>query len=144
MDAIEDIYSNDVYLPFIIYCREHNYRTMQDLRRCSFDRLINVSGMNQGLLLRIKTLYTAYCKKHPDMHIGSAPPRPRAVHTPSAPPPELAERLETYFKSHTDALIRLPDLCKELGCKRGDITKTLEKASWCKAVDSTTFFYSPV
>lgn len=143
MDNIEDIYSNDVYYPFILYCQEHNYQTMQDLRRCRFEALANAPGITAGLLMRIKTLFAAYCKKHPDVLMGKpVAARPR-VRQESTPPAELEAKLEEYFKSHTDSLIRVADVCKELSLKRGDVAKALERASWCKAVDSTTFFYSP-
>lgn len=139
MDNIEDVYSNDVYYPFILYCEGHNYHTMQDLRRCNFENLIKAPGITSGLLMRIKSLYTAYCKKHPDMHMGKAPaPRPKRVQVPDA---GLEMRLQEHFKSHADTLVRIADVCKELSVKRIDAMKVLQNASWCKAVDGTTFFY---
>lgn len=142
MDSIEDIYSNDVYYPFIVYCRAHHYDTMADLRRCNFTYLARAEGITPGLLMRIQSMFKAYCKKHPDLLMGSAP---KAVRRPPVPvSPELCQRLETYFKSKADTLIRITDVCKELAVKRADAVKALEGMPWCKAVDATTYFYVPV
>lgn len=142
MDSIEDIYSNDVYYPFILYCQEHNYDTMADLRRCNFDALARADGITASLLMRIKSLFAVYCKKHPDLLMGSAPKaKPR---TPAPVAAGLAERLEDYFKAHADTLIRVTDLCKALAVKRADAVRALENAPWCKVVDATTYFYAPI
>ena len=37
MDEIEQIYSGEIYRPFLLYCERHHYKTMTDLARCRFD-----------------------------------------------------------------------------------------------------------
>lgn len=137
MDSIEDIYTHQVYTPFLLYCQERGYTSMADLRRCNFNQLAKAPGITAALLMRIRTLYMAYCKKHPDLLMG---PAPRAQKK-SQPEAGLCQRLEDYFREHADSLIRLTDICKALGVKRGDAQKALENAPWCKTVDSATYFY---
>lgn len=145
MDKIEDVYSNDVYYPFILYCQSHNYENMIDLKRCSFtDAAIN-SNISSILLNRIKSVWMAYCKKHPDLFMGTqkpAAPKKSAIVRSTILYSELEEKLEAYFQSNSDSLIRLTDIIKASGAKRNDILKVLEQVSWCKSVDGTTFFYS--
>lgn len=144
MDSIEDIYSNDIYYPFILYCQAHGYRTMLDLRRCAMSTLGNEVGMTPMLLMRIKSLYTAYYRQHPDLHMGSNAPKPLTPRKPAMPVVAgLEARLEDYFKAHRDTLIRVTDLCKELGLKKLEVARTLENANWCKSVGSASFFYAP-
>lgn len=137
MDSIEDIYSNQVYAPFLLYCQERGYTIMADLRRCSFTQLAKAPGMTASLLMRVKSLFTAYCKKHPDLLMGPAP----KARKKNPPEQGLCQRLECYFREHADSLVRLTDVCKALGIKRGDAQKALEGAPWCKAVDNATYFY---
>lgn len=139
MDNIEEIYAKDIYYPFLLYCQEKKYVTMQDLTRCSFDSLAIRPDMTPLLLIRIKGLYAAYCKSHPDLLLGRSQPKPKAS---ARIAPSLEEQLRSYFEVHTNTLVRAVDISKDLRLKRNDVIKTLQQAPWCKAVDASTFFYA--
>lgn len=143
MARIKDIYSSDDYYPFILYCENHGYEDMADLMKCQFQNLRNEPEIPPRLLSKIKTLYVIYCKSHPTEFVQGkkAAQRPAKKSVLDA---GVEKELELYFQSNSDKLLHIADIAKSIGkkAKRNDILKILEAAPWCKAVDSTTFFYS--
>ncbi len=146
MDEIEQIYSGEIYRPFLLYCERHHYKTMADLARCRFDQLAASEGLPPRLVSRIKTMFLMYVKQHTDMflinkRVSRPAASPKAAQAAAA---NLETQLEAFFKQNPDRLIRMPEVTKALGgkVKRGDVLDVLERSDWCKVVDGTTFFYS--
>lgn len=140
-DRIEDVYSNDIYDPFLIFCQEHRIHTMQDLAKFKFERLSGQEDISPALFMRIKAIFAAYCKKHPDLIIAAGAPKARPAKKPETAAPETRLKVKTYFEQHADTLVRTADVAKALGIRRGEVTRVLEQAPWCRAVDAATFFY---
>lgn len=143
MAKIKEVYSNDVYYPFIVYCESHGYMEMTDLVKCRFQDLQNESDIPSILASRIKTIYVLYCKQHTSEFI----PAIKMASKPSksvVPEAEMEQKLLSYFQANADKLIHITEIVKALGkkVKRQEVIQVLEKMPWCKAVDDTTFFYS--
>lgn len=66
MCDISTFYNKPKYLPFLIYCREHHYSTMDDLARCPFHLLSKEPGFTSILASRVKAMYVIYLKKQKD------------------------------------------------------------------------------
>jgi hypothetical protein len=143
MAKIKEIYGNDAYYPFIVYCENHGFIEMTDLPKCEFHKLQGESEISASLVSRIKTIYMMYCKQHVAEFrpIQKAKPKPSKSLVPDA---EIEGELEVYFLSNADKLLHISDIAKAVGkkVKRSDILRILGCAPWCKAVDDTTFFYS--
>lgn len=139
MEQIREVYSREVYYPFVEYCELHNYRTMKDLIRFPFGPLAITQELSPALLNRVKTTFYMYCKKHPEIL------RKTAEQKPAEDTLKIEKELEQYFQQHADKLIHISEVMKALGkgYKRTDVLMILEHASWCKTVDKSTFFYSP-
>lgn len=142
MAKIEEIYGNDAYYPFIVYCENHGFTEMTDLPRCEFHKLIGEPEITPSLLSRIKTIYVMYCKQHP----AEFRPVKKAAAKPSKsliPDAEVEGELEVFFQSNSDRLLHISDITKAVSkkLKRSDIVRILGAAPWCKAVDDTTYFY---
>ena len=137
MDEIEQIYSGEIYRPFLLYCERHHYKTMTDLARCRFDQLAASEGLQPRLVSRIKTMFLMYVKQHTEAFLID-----RRVSRPATTPQKA--QLEAFFKQNPDRLIRMPEVTKALGgkVKRSEVLDILERSDWCKVVDGTTFFYS--
>ena len=142
MEKIKDIYTNDDYYPFILYCDNHGYTDMSDLTKCEFRKLQSESDITPRLLSKIKIIYVSYCKKHSDEFTAVKKPVQSAKSSQAGQ--EIQKQLELYFQKNEGKLIHITDVLKEVGkkYKRNDIIKMLNEASWCKAVDDTTFFYT--
>ncbi len=143
MEKIKDIYSNDDYYPFISYCDSHGYSDMSDLTKCEFHKLRSESDISPSLLSKIKIIYVSYCRKHSDEFTPVKKTASKSVKSTMSDE-EIEKQLEIYFKENSDKLIHITDISKAIGkkVKRTDIIRVLNSASWCKAVDDTTFFYS--
>lgn len=143
MAKIKEVYGSDAYYPFISYCENHGFIEMTDLPKCEFHKLQGESDISASLVSRIKTIYVLYCKQHAAEFrpIKKAMPKPLKSLVPDA---ELEGELEVFFQSNADKLIHIADISKAVSkkVKRSDILRILGSASWCKAVDDTTFFYS--
>ncbi len=143
MAKIKDVYSNDDYYPFILYCENHGYEEMTDLMKCQFQNLRYESEIPPRLLSKIKTLYVLYCKAHSSEFIQGIKTAQKTAGK-AAPDAAIENELELYFQKNADKLIHITDITKSIGkkAKRNDILKILEAVPWCKAVDSTTYFYA--
>ena len=147
MEEIEQIYSGELYRPFLLYCERHHYRTMADLSRCRFDQLAASEGLSPRLVSRIKTIFLMYVKQHTsDFLINKKASRPSssAQKGGASAASNLEMQLKSFFTQNPDRLIRMPEVTKAIGgkVKRGDVLDILERSDWCKVVDGTTFFYS--
>ncbi len=147
MAKIKEIYSNDDYYPFVLYCENHGFEDMTDLMKLQFHNLRNEPDISPRLLSKIKTVYVMYSKAHAAVFVPGVKAAQKAVKKAAAastPPVEIEKELEAYFQQNCDKLLHITDIAKTIGkkAKRNDILKILEQASWCKAVDNTTFFYA--
>lgn len=146
VDEIEQIYSGEIYRPFLLYCERHHYKMMADLVKCRFDQLAASEGVPPRLVSRIKTIFLMYVKQHTDAFLihkrVSQPAGTKKSDLANAS--NLEAQLQDFFKNNADRLIRMPEVTKALGgkVKRGEVLDVLERSSWCKVVDGTTFFYS--
>jgi hypothetical protein len=140
MDEINQIYCSDSYSSFLAYCELHNYKQMSDLLRCRFEELPGLISITPMLLSRIKAICILYFKKHPESLPTSRPPKTAFVATD-----DLKDKLLVVFQQNANKLIHISEITKAMGknAKRNDIIHVLEHQSWCKIVDSTTFFYAP-
>ena len=158
MNDISEIYNKPKYLPFLIYCREHHYKKMEDLARCPFHLLTKEPGFTPLLASRVKAVYITFCKseKNAGQENTSAAGEPSeseppkaAIKAPAVPKtlsePELVILLHAYFQKNSDRLISVDDAFKAAGgrAKRAEITKILQNVAWCRIVDKGTFFYVP-
>ena len=143
MAKIKEIYSNDNYYPFTLYCENHGYIDMVDLAKCEFHKLRSEADVSPVLLSRIKTIFILYCKQHPAEFKTLRRAAPKSIKE-SLYDEEIEKQLELYFQDNSDKLIHITDISKIISkkVKRTDIIKILSNASWCKSVDDTTFFYS--
>lgn len=73
MCDISTFYNKPKYLPFLIYCREHHYTTMDDLARCPFHLLIKEPGFTSILASRVKAMYLIYLKKQKEEPAAAEP-----------------------------------------------------------------------
>ena len=145
MDEIEQIYSGEIYRPFLLYCERHHYKTMTDLARCRFDQLAASEGLQPRLVSRIKTMFLMYVKQHTEAFlIDRRVSRPATTPQKAQGSSNLEGQLEAFFKQNPDRLIRMPEVTKALGgkVKRSEVLDILERSDWCKVVDGPTFFYS--
>ena len=145
MDEIEQIYSGEIYRPFLLYCERHHYKTMTDLARCRFDQLAASEGLQPRFVSRIKTMFLMYVKQHTEAFlIDRRVSRPATTPQKAQGSSNLEGQLEAFFKQNPDRLIRMPEVTKALGgkVKRSEVLDILERSDWCKVVDGTTFFYS--
>lgn len=139
MQTIREVYSNPVYETFVAWCSAKGLRNMADLSGIDFSALAMRGEISSTLNSRIKMVYTAYRRQHPEDFLSR--PTPRRV--PSAPSSVSNVAIHDYFSAHPDQLIRITDIVKSLGIKRGDVQKVLADAAWAKMVDSTTYFFVP-
>lgn len=149
MSKITEVYAGESYLPFIEYCEQHHYQNMSDLMRCPFSLLTRFPGISPVLASRVKVLYAGYCKAHPE----EFPQKPAAVTPPAASPRgksgmselELATALKEFFEANSERLITVAEAAKQVSgrAKRSEVVATLEKASWCQMVDTSTFYFVP-
>jgi hypothetical protein len=143
MAKINEIYRNDDYYPFTVYCEEHGFIEMADLMKCEFHKLRSESEISPVLVSKIKTIYILYSKQHPAEFRTGKPSAPKPAKSPLFDE-QLENQLKLYFKDNSDKLIHITDVSKSIGqkVKRNDIVRILSQALWCKMVDDTTFFYS--
>lgn len=147
MAKIKEIYSSDDYYPFVLYCENHGLEDMADLMKLQFHNLRNEPDISPRLLSKIKTVYVMYSKVHAAEFIPGKKAAQKAAQRSagnSIPAVDIEKELEIYFQNNADKLLHITDISKSVGkkAKRTDILKILEQAPWCKAVDSTTFFYA--
>ncbi|WP_283606624.1 hypothetical protein [Faecalispora anaeroviscerum] len=142
MDEIKQIYCGDNYSDFLRYCELHSYKWMRDLVNCRFEELPELIQISPSLLSRIKAVYVLYLKKHPECLVGVKPVKAKTASAMD----DLKDRLLVVFQQNANKLIRITDITKAIGkgAKRGDIIHVLEHQKWCRIVDNTTFFYTPL
>jgi hypothetical protein len=143
MAKIKEVYRNDDYYPFTLYCEEHGYLEMSDLLKCEFHKLRSESDISPGLLSKIKTIFIFYSKQHPAEFVTAKKSAQKSAKS-SLIDDQLENQLKLYFQNNSDKLIHITDVTKSIGqkVKRVDIIRILGQAAWCKTVDDTTFFYS--
>ncbi len=143
MAKIKEIFSNDDYYPFLLFCESHGYEDMADLAKCQFQKLRSEADIPPLLVSKIKIIFVSYCRAHAAEFTTVKKSAGKPTKSGLAQE-EIQKELETYFQNNADKLIHITDISKFIGkkIKRGELLKILEQAPWCKAVDSTTFFYS--
>lgn len=139
MQTIREVYSSKVYENFVAWCSAKGLRTMADLSTVDLSIPAARGELPPALLSRIKMMYTAYRRQHPEDFLSRPAPR-RQQRTVTA---GAAESIQEYFVSHADQLIRLTDMVKALGIKRSEIQRVLADAPWARMVDTTTYFFVP-
>lgn len=142
MDEIEQIYCSASYSTFLHYCELHRYKRMCDLKNCRFDELSELMHISPLLLSRIKTIYILYLKRHPECLTGAKLKNTKQTLAMD----DLKDRLLVVFQQNANKLIHISEITKAIGkgVKRSDIIHVLELQKWCRIVDHTTFFYSPL
>ncbi len=139
MQTIREVYSSKVYENFVAWCSAKGLRTMADLSTVDLSIPAARGELPPALLSRIKMMYTAYRRRHPEDFLSRPAPR-RQQRTVTAGAPEA---IQEYFVNHADQLIRLTDMVKALGIKRSEIQRVLADAPWARMVDTTTYFFVP-
>ncbi len=145
MAKINEIYTSNAYYPFLCYCESHGYAEMRDLIRCPFSKLKEEPDMTPALVSRIHITFLAYLKAHPqEFLLEKRKAAAAAARTPKPALEEAESQLERFFQQNASRLIHISEAAKAVTgqkVKRADLAALLEKASWCKAVDGTTYFY---
>lgn len=139
MQTIREVYSSKVYENFVAWCSAKGLRTMADLSTVDLSIPAARGELPPALLSRIKMMYTAYRRQHPEDFLSRPAPR-RQQRTVTA---GAAESIQEYFVNHADQLICLTDMVKALGIKRSEIQRVLADAPWARMVDTTTYFFVP-
>ncbi len=138
MQTIREVYSNPVYETFVAWCSAKGLRTMADLAGADLSAPALRGELSPAMLSRIKMVYTAYRRQHPEDFLSKPAPRRTATAAPSS---VSNVAIHDYFSAHADQLIRLSDVIKALGIKRSEVQKVLADAPWAKMVDSSTYFF---
>ena len=141
MQTIREVYSNSVYETFVTWCSAKGLRTMADLAGVDMSTLAQRGEISAATLSRIKMVYTAYRRQHPEDFLS----RPTASRRTAAKPVSSVVNVAVhdYFAARPEQLIRIPEVAKALGLKRTDVQKVLADAAWAKMVDSSTYFFVP-
>lgn len=144
MAKIKEIYSNNDYYPFIAFCESRGLEEMKDLARCPFHRLRAEAELSTLQVSKIKAIFVSYCRTHTSEFLLQKRPAPKPAAN-AVPEFQVEQELERFFQANADRLLHITEITKATNkkVKRTDVVKILEKAPWCKAVDDTTFFYSP-
>ena len=79
MCDISTFYNKPKYLPFLIYCREHHFITMDDLVRCPFHLLNKEPGFTSILASRVKAMYLVYLKTQKKDAAEQEKPQPEST-----------------------------------------------------------------
>lgn len=144
MDEIKDIYSREVYRPFVEYCAAHGYRTMRDLGCYDFRLLSRREDFTPTLITRIRAVYTAYQKSQVEKEDPAL--SRRRTPQPLSPVEEtsLLLRLRAFLQDHQDRTVSLDEFYRELDgqLKRTRIVKLLSGAAWCRQVDRNTYYWA--
>jgi len=140
MSEIKEVYNKEIYAPFLDYCNELKYKTMQDLLKCPFHLLSKRPYISSLLSSRIKTVFETYRKANPREFIVA---KTNTKNTSSMSDVELQIALQQYFKENANHLIVAAEAVKAVNgrAKRADVVRILEQASWCQAVDKGSFYY---
>lgn len=141
MDEIKDIYSRELYRPFVEYCSAHGYRTMRDLGCYDFRLLSRREDFSPMLITRIKAVYAAYQKQHAEK--PEVPVRRSAQTISLVMETQLLLKLREYVGNNRFRTVTLDELFQELDgqLKRSRIVKLLADAPWCSQVDRNTYFW---
>lgn len=141
MDEIKDIYSREVYRPFVEYCAAHGYRTMRDLGCYDFRLLTRREDFTPMLITRIKAVYAAYQKQHAEK--VEAPVRRGSQTISLVMETQLLLRLREYIGNNRFRAVTLDELFREVDgqLKRSRIAKLLSDVPWCSQVDRNTYFW---
>lgn len=141
MDEIKDVYSRELYQPFVEYCSAHGYRTMRDLGCYDFRLLSRRKDFTPMLITRIKAVYAAYQKQHSEKE--EVPVRRGAQTMSLVMETQLLLRLREYVGNNRFRAVTLDELFRELDgqLKRARIVKLLADAPWCSQVDRNTYFW---
>ena len=145
MDEIQEIYSREIYRPFVEFCHAHGYRTMRDLGCYDLRLLSRREDFSPMLITRIQAVYAAYRRREEERKAAEAPAARRRSPQPISPVEEtqLLLQLRDYLRRNSSRLVTLEELYRETGgrLKRTRITKLLADAPWCCQVDRTRFFW---
>ncbi len=141
MQTIREVYSNSVYEHFVTWCSAKGLRTMADLAGVDLSALAQRGEISAAMVSRIKMVYTAYRRQHPEDFLSRPSTTRRAAAKPVSSVVNVA--VHDYFVAHPEQLIRIPEVVKALGLKRTDVQKVLVDAPWAKMVDSSTYFFVP-
>jgi len=144
MDEIKDIYSRELYRPFVEYCAAHGYRTMRDLGCYDFRLLSRRPDFTPMLITRIKAVYTAYRKREAEKTEAAVPRRRTSQPISLVVETQMLLQLREYVANNRFRTVTLDELFQELDgqLKRTHIAKLLADAPWCRQVDRNTYFWN--
>lgn len=140
MQTISEVFNTDNYIPFVLFCQGQRLTKMADLQYLSFEKLSQVPGLTPALIMRIKSVYTLYRKNHPEEFIGV---KPKAAVSTAAANQEILDQVERFFQQNATRVIHVNEIVKAVRMKKADVLQILAVVPWCKAVDTTSFFYQP-
>ena len=145
MDEIQEIYSREIYRPFVEFCHAHGYRTMRDLGCYDLRLLSRREDFSPMLITRIQAVYAAYRRREEERKAAEAPAARRRSPQPISPVEEtqLLLQLRDCLRQNSSRCVSLEELYRETGgrLKRTRIAKLLAGASWCGQRDRTSFFW---
>jgi len=143
MDEIKDVYSRELYQPFVEYCTAHGYRTMRDLGCYDFRLLSHREGFSPTLITRIKAVYTTYQKNAAGKAEAAAPRRRAPAPISLVMETQLLLQMREYLQGHQEDTVTLDELFQAADgqLKRTRIVKLLADAPWCGQVDRNTYFW---
>ena len=75
MQTIREVYSSKVYENFVAWCSAKGLRTMADLSTVDLSIPAARGELPPALLSRIKMMYTAYRRQHPEDFLSRPAPR---------------------------------------------------------------------
>lgn len=140
MQTIREVYSNPVYETFVAWCNAKGLKTMGDLAGADLSAPALRGELPPALMSRIKMVYTAYRRQHPEDFLSRPAPRRTAPATPSK---VSTVAVYDYFAAHPEQLIRISDITKAVGIKKAEVQRLLADVPWAKMVDSSTYFFMP-
>ena len=140
MQTISEVFNTDNYIPFVLFCQGQRLTKMADLQYLSFEKLSQVPGLTPALIMRIKSVYTLYRKNHPEEFIGV---KPKAAVSTAVANQEIIDQVERFFQQNATRVIHVNEIVKAVRMKKADVLQILAAVPWCKAVDTTSFFYQP-
>lgn len=140
MQTISEVFNTDNYIPFVLFCQGQRLTKMADLQYLSFEKLSQVPGLTPALIMRIKSVYTLYRKNHPEEFIGV---KSKAAVSTAVSNQEIIDQVERFFQQNATRVIHVNEIVKAVRMKKADVLQILAVVPWCKAVDTTSFFYQP-
>ena len=144
MDEIKDVYSREVYRPFVEYCAAHGYRTMKDLGCYDFRLLSRREDFSPELITRIKAVYAAYQKSQAEKSEPAATRRRPPQALSLVEETNLLLRLRAFLQQNCNRTVSLDELFREAEgqLKRTRIVKLLTGVAWCCQVNRNTYYWA--